>query len=231
MNWDYNKSNFLHKAQHYSTPNRIMMLCLKVSSSPVHPSVLWTCRFLDSPNYDPASPSLRSTSCISHSSLRLSRQRPRGSGFTSGRCRVPSWSHIVHEGLHSVKLGCQLSETLFQGVELLVEITQGVWQGLDPEREFSPLTHNKSNLHLQWWCDREILYKKRVLIKSKNEMTWKGITLITFHSQAAQCCGRVGADLWPASWWHTSSCLKPTWGLHILWYSLSLLQVSETQSR
>lgn len=142
-----------------------MMPCLKVSSSPVHTSVLWTRRFLDSPNYDPASPSLRSTSCISRSSLRPSWQRPRGSGFTSGRCRAPSWSHVVHEGLHSVKLGCQLSETLFQGVELFVEISQGVWQRLDPEGstshgEFSLLTHTKSNLHLPWRCDREISHKK-----------------------------------------------------------------------
>lgn len=104
--------------------------------------VLWTCWFLDSPNHHPASSSLRSTYSISRRGLCLSGlQWPRRSGFTSGRSGVPSRSHIVHEGLHPFELGGQLYETLLQGVKLLVEISQGVWQGLDPEGQSSERKH------------------------------------------------------------------------------------------
>lgn len=126
--WGYNI-----KTEHDFTPNRIMILSLS--------SVLWSCRFLNSPDDDPASPSWRPSSCCS---LRLtSWQRPRGSGFTLGRRRLPPWPHVVHEGLHAIKLGCQLSETLLQGVELLVEISQGVWQRLDPETNTSYSSHSQ----------------------------------------------------------------------------------------
>lgn len=96
----------LYKTWHYTTRIRIMILCLKASASPVHTSVLRTCRFLDPSNHHSASPPWRPTSSVGRRGLRLSWQQPKQSGFTSGRSGLPPWSCIVHEGLHPVELGC-----------------------------------------------------------------------------------------------------------------------------
>lgn len=78
--------------------------------------------FLDSSDDHPASPPSRPTSnSISSNGSRFSRWG-----------RFPSQTHFVHKDLDVFELGCELGETSFQGVELLVEISQGVRQRLDP---------------------------------------------------------------------------------------------------
>lgn len=84
------------------------------------------------PDHHP--PARSSTSSIFSSSFCCTRQWAVGS---SGPIRLPSCPYTIHKGLHFVELGCEISQTLLQGVELTVKLSKGVRQRLDPEKVHS----------------------------------------------------------------------------------------------
>lgn len=96
-----------------------------------------------------------------------------------------------------------------------------------PSERWTPCRDLPERLTAAGSCEHLLL---RQWLENHHITSWKlKWCFLTFHSRAAQCCGRAAADLWPASWWRTSSCLRPAWGWHILWCSLSLLQERRTQ--
>lgn len=65
--------------------------------------------------------------------LRLTPSCHRWSVPHSALHRFPSSLKSVHEALHCVKLSGQFGQTVFHGIELLVEVAESVRQVLDPE--------------------------------------------------------------------------------------------------
>lgn len=129
------------------------------------------CRMPDSPNDHPASPSLRSSSCILGCSLHLA---------SRGRHSLPRRTHVIHKGLHAVKLGHQLSQTLLEGVELLVEIPQSGWQHLDPEGEsdHSLFAHNKNAA--QMCVSLHLPYSGSTVLWSWSSRSWTCVMMAYF---------------------------------------------------
>lgn len=85
--------------------------------------------FLDSTDHDPVPASLCSVALPGRGGVLFPRQR--GALCSGGRGASPG-PHVIHEGLHPLKLVGQLPQTLLQGVELLVQVSQGIGQRGDP---------------------------------------------------------------------------------------------------
>lgn len=88
----------------------------------------------------------------------------------------PASLEVVHKTLHAVELGRELSQLVFQGVELPVEVTEGIWQGLDPgwtrAKWFGKVQTSKLFPSKELWLSvtfpQDHMYKEHCLLAKKN---------------------------------------------------------------